>query len=112
MLACAYRSLTADQLVNEGPTLLVGCQLHASADGGTADIYDGLDTLSGAHVFDLTGWANDPNPIMFTIPVLLNNGLYVDVGANVHHVTVYYIPLRGASPLSAYPAFMLKDFGE
>jgi hypothetical protein len=109
MLAAAYRVLTADQLVNEGPTLFVGFNLHVSADGAGIHIYDGMDVLSGALVMHIVGWASDVNFGSFSYPVLLNNGLYVDVGANLHHLSVFYIPLRGNSPLAAYPGFMLRE---
>jgi hypothetical protein len=109
MLASAYRVLTADQLVNEGPTLLTGFNLHVSADGAGVHIYDGMDVLSGQLVMHIVGWASDVNFGAFQFPILLNNGLFVDVGANLHHVTVFYIPLRGNSPLRAYPGFTMID---
>jgi len=108
MLVSAYRTLSIDQIINEGPTLLTGFQIHASADGGIVTVYDGLDATSGVIAAHGVGWANDTNPIMFPSPVFLNNGLFVDVGANVHHVSVYFIPLRGNSPLQPYQPIELK----
>ena len=112
MLASAYRVLTTDQLVNEGPTLLTGFNLHVSVDGAGVHIYDGMDTLSGQLVIHLVGWASDVNFGSFSSPILLNNGLYVDVGASLHHFTVFYIPLRGNSPLRAYPGFIMAEATE
>jgi hypothetical protein len=109
IMAAAYRILSADQIVNEGPTLLTGIAMHVAVDGGGVAIYDGLDALSGALVLDLEGWANDTNPNNFTFPILLNNGLFVDIGSNIHHVTVFYIPLRGNSPLQPYPGFIVME---
>jgi hypothetical protein len=109
MLAAAYRRLTADQTVSEGPTLITGYSLEASADGGVVTLYDGLDALSGAEIQTVTGLNSDNRERDFSIPVLCNNGLFVDVGANVTAFTVYFVPLRGNSPLAAYPGFMLRD---
>jgi hypothetical protein len=75
-------------------------------DGSGIHIYDGMDALSGILAAHLVGWASDVNSCMFTFPVLFNNGIYIDVGANVHHAMIYYIPLRGGSPLQPYPGFM------
>jgi hypothetical protein len=105
MLASAYRVLTTDQIVNEGPTLITGFNLHVSVDGAGVHIYDGLDAESGFLVMHVVGWANDVNFGAFHIPILLNNGLFVDVGANLHHFSIFYIPLRGGSPLQAYSGF-------
>jgi len=105
MLVTAYRVLTADQIVNEGPTLFCGFILHASVDGSGVHIYDGLDAVSGILAAHIVGWASDVNAHDWNKPVFLNNGLFVDVGANVHHFSVYYIPLRSGSPISVYPGF-------
>lgn len=110
MLVSAYRTLSADQIINEGPTLLTGFQIHASVDGGLISIYDGLDAVSGFLVAHAAGWANDTNPTIFFSPIFLNNGLFVDIGANIHHASIYYVPLRGNSPLLAYPAFVMKEW--
>lgn len=107
MFASAYRRLTADQLVNEGPCLITGWSINASADGGIVTIYDGLDTESGTVIEQVEGLASVNNHAEQHTPILCNNGLYIDIGANVTGFTVYYIPLRGNSPLRAYPGFMM-----
>jgi hypothetical protein len=112
MFASAYRKLTADQLVNEGPTLVTGYNLNVSTDGGDVTLYDGMDTDSGSKVITLNGLAATNDHEQFSFPVLYNNGLYVDIGANVTEFTIYYIPLRGNSPLKAYPGFMMSDRAE
>lgn len=109
MFASAYRRLTADQLVNEGPCLITGWSINASADGGIVAIYDGLDTDSGAIIEQVEGLASVNNHAEQHTPILCNNGLYVDIGANVTAFTIYYIPLRGNSPLQAYPGFMMPE---
>jgi hypothetical protein len=108
MLVSAYRVLTADQIVNEGPTLLTGFILHASVDGAGFHVYDGLDAESGTLVAHIVGWASDVNFGSFHSPIFLNNGLYVDIGANIHHAAIYYVPLRGNSPLQPYQPIELK----
>jgi hypothetical protein len=109
MLAAAYRRLTADQQVIIGPCLITGYSLEASADGGIVTVYDGLGTLSGVVIQSITGLASNNRERDFSIPVLCNTGLYVDIGANVTALTIYYIPLRGNSPLAAYPGYMLRE---
>lgn len=108
MLASAYRRLTSDQLVTPGPCLFVGYSLNVSTDGGSVNIYDGNDTLSGQLVDTVEGLANVNNHAEFHTPIIFNNGIYVDIGSNVTSITVFYIPLRGNSPLQAYPGFMLQ----
>ena len=109
MFASAYRALTADQLVNEGPTLVTGYELNVSTDGGDVTVYDGLETLSGTKVWQIQGLASDNKSRDLHTPVLFNNGLFVDVGSNVTLFTIHYIPLRGNSPLRAYPGFMMAE---
>lgn len=109
MLASAYRALVNDQLVNEGPTLVTGYELEVSADGGDATLYDGLDVLSGTKVVTVNALASDHKAVAYQTPVLYNNGLFVDIGSNVTLLTVYFIPLRGNSPLQPYPGFMFNE---
>ena len=109
LLASAYRTLTADQLVNEGPTLLCGYELNVSTDGGGVTVYDGMDAISGSALPVIQGLASETKSYNYGPPVLFNNGLYVDIGANVTSFVVYYIPLRGGSPLQAYPGFMISE---
>ena len=109
IIPSAYRILTGDQIVNEGPTLWCGFILHVSVDGAGVHVYDGLDTLSGILAAHIVGGASDVNWGQFPFPILLNNGLFVDVGANVHHFMLNYIPLRGGSPLTIYPGFEIKS---
>ena len=109
MFASAYRRLTTDQLVTSSPCLITGYSLNVSTDGGSVAIYDGHDTSSGWPVDTIEGLANVNNHAQFDFPVMLNNGLYVDVGSNVTSFTIYYIPLRGNSPLQAYPGFMMSE---
>jgi hypothetical protein len=109
MIACAYRALTADQLVNEGPTLVTGWVLNNSLDSGLVNVYDGMDTLSGTLVWQIQALASYNKSREITFPVLFGTGLYVDIGAGVTRFTVEYIPLRSASPLTAYENFILKS---
>jgi len=106
MLASAYRVLTKDQLVSVGPVLWTAFILHTSVDGGDVHVYDGMDAVSGTLAAHIVGWANDVNFGSFHSPILFNSGIYVDIGSNVHHFAIYFIPLRGGSPLQPYPGFM------
>lgn len=88
----AYRWLTADQLVNEGRTLLCQLIVNASADGGSVTIYDGLNA-NGDLVGVFDGLAAGCNPIAFGRGVCLTRGLFVDIGSNITGVTVIYRPI-------------------
>lgn len=112
MIVSAYRNLKNDQIVNEGPTLITGIALHCSADGGSVEVYDGLDVLSGVDIMTVNGWTNDTNPMMFPHPVLLNNGLFVDIGANVTDVTIFFVPLRSGSPMQPHASYYIPDSPE
>lgn len=109
MLASAYRYLVSDQQVLKVPCLITGWVLSASADGGIVNVYDGLDELSGQLIFTAEGLNTQVNHAEYASPIMCNNGLFVDIGANVTSFTIFYIPLRGNSPLQPYPGFMLNE---
>lgn len=109
MFAAAHKRITIDTLITPTPALLTGYSLNASVDGGSVAIYDGQDTQSGELVDSVEGLASVNNHAEFHTPILMNNGLYIDIGSNVTSFTVYYIPLRGNSPLKVYPGFMMTE---
>ena len=94
MPASSFSNFSIDTLVNQGPTLLYGLDILASAVGGDVTLYEGLDSLSGRKIGAYKGTTNITIPIRFTPELFLARGLYADVGSSISEVTIYYSPHR------------------
>jgi hypothetical protein len=89
------KRITNDELVTEGRGVLYGFVFDTSVDGDSISIYDGLEATSGRLLFHCTGWAIDPNAVMFGVGVPFENGLYVVLSTNVTDATLIFNPIRG-----------------
>ena len=85
-----FTRLTKDDLVNDDKTLLYGVLLEITTDGASVILYEGNDASSGRLLFTVKGLANDTKFIWFDKPLLLERGLYVDIGSNVSAVTLFW----------------------
>jgi hypothetical protein len=86
--------VTADQIVNQGETLLHSIILLTSAAGTGVTLYDGLDAVSGRSLGPFEGAANISFSHTFPKPLRLDRGLFVDIGTNVTGVLVVWEPLK------------------
>ena len=93
-LGCAFANTNADLLVNEGETLFYGVLLLVSTTGGDVTLYEGLDAYSGRKIGRFEGIADQSTPVIFSMPIYLERGLFIAVGSNVTEVTVFYQPTR------------------
>ena len=82
--------LAADAKVMIRPCVLHRIVLNASVDGGDVTLYHGRDT-GGVSLGVYEGLAKITLPI--ELGVLLEDGLYVDVGSNVTSILVVFDPL-------------------
>lgn len=89
----AYSNLSADALVWRGPCLFYGAVLLVSVTGGDATIYNAQSPDAPRKVIRMEGIADQSTPFFPAKPVLLGEGLYVDVGSNVTEIVVFYEPL-------------------
>lgn len=85
--------ITADTVVSTEPVLLYGVIFLTSVTGGDVTIYNGQDAASGSQFARLEGTANVTNSFSPAKAILLDMGLFVDVGSNVTEVVVIYDPL-------------------
>ena len=89
-----WMNVGADNQVREGPCLLAGLVVLASVTGGDVTLYEGNDASSGRKIGKFEGVANVSNPIMFSPPLPLQRGLFVDVGSNITEVAVLFKPVH------------------
>lgn len=87
--AIGYTRCVGDRLVTRDPAVVFGVQLLCNALGGDVALYNGRST-GGDKVATFKGPANRSWEIPFPHPVLLHNGIYIDVGSNVDEVTVFW----------------------
>ncbi len=92
MFGYGYRWLTADEQVIEHPLLLAGIVLLVSTTGGDVTLYEGLGTAGSSLIGRFEGIADQSTPIDLH-GLLLERGLYVDIGSNVTGVLVIYKPI-------------------
>lgn len=93
-----FTRLTSDAVINEGHTLFGGLIINASVDGGDVSIYEGNDSSSGRLFDTFQGLAAKSEPIIFTVPIYFDRGLYVDIGSNVTSVTILWLPVDKELP--------------
>ena len=92
-----WERVTGDARVFEGSGVLFGLVLLVSTTGGDVTLYDGADAGSGRLIGTFEGIANESRPIVFgRNGILLDKGLFVDVGSNVTEVLVVYNALSGS----------------
>ena len=91
-----WTNISVDGIVNEGVTLLHGIHMTAGSTAGHAELYEGLDTVSGRFLIHVDAGANATKDIQFDPPLLLERGLYADLVANVVSMLVAFTPVRGA----------------
>ncbi len=99
MFGYGYRWLTGDEQVIEHPLILKGIVILVSTTGGDVTLYEGLGTAGSSLIGRFEGIADQSTPIDLH-GLLLERGLYVDVGSNVTGVLVIYKPI---------PSKMLSD---
>lgn len=90
----AYDYITADTRLHNQSALLAGVVILPSADYGDVTLYDGQDASSGRSLGPFQGYGRVSLPIMFAVPVPLNNGLFVKFGSNMTGVLVIWKPLE------------------
>lgn len=89
-----FFNTTIDAPAMKGRGHLSGLDLLVSSTGGDVTLYDGQDANSGRKIGTYKGTANVSNPIRWSPPISIENGIYVDIGSNVTEVTVHFIPER------------------
>lgn len=109
MIVSAHKQSTVAELVCKVPALLTGLIVHSTDATGKITLYDGQDTLSGKLVGNIASPTNVPFYYSFTIPVLFENGIYVDVVATIEDYTIFFVPLRGHSPLMPYTNMIIPE---
>ena len=87
-----YKRVTASAIINEGVTWLYGLLLLTSVTGGDVTLYEGTDAVSGTPIARFEAIADETKPIVLPVPLRLERGLYVAVGANVTEVTLFWAP--------------------
>jgi len=90
-----WQRITEDAVVCRGPALFYGAVLTAAA-AVSAVFYDGVNA-SGRRIIGLETSAavQVTVPALFPAPILLKDGLYVDVSAAPDDLLVLYSPLPG-----------------
>jgi hypothetical protein len=88
----AWDRLTADNRVVRGPVLFGGALLTSDGVGAAgATFFDGMNA-SGRRLFRLNAPSGETKEVIFTAPILLTVGLFIDVGANVEDVFALFSP--------------------
>jgi hypothetical protein len=85
--------VTADRVVSEDRFELWGFVVVASADGGSASLYNKRQADAEALIGTFTALANSPTVVMFPMGVPCDRGLYVDLIANVTGVLIIGRPI-------------------
>jgi hypothetical protein len=85
--------VTEDRLVSADRFELWGFVIVASADGGSATLYNQRSAEAEASLGTYKALANSPTVVMFPRGVELSRGLYVDIGANMTGVLVLGAPI-------------------
>jgi len=91
--AIGWENYAADAIVHQGPCLLYGVVVLASAAGGDATLYEGQDASSGRKIGVFKGGANLSLPIMLPKPLYAARGLYLDVGTSITEVLIGFEPV-------------------
>lgn len=92
----AWRCLTADAIVNKGPTELLYAYLEPSAANADATLYDGFGT-QGRKITTILSSTKTSRHFAPPDPIICEKGLYLDVGSNVTSVLVMFKPIRERS---------------
>ena len=95
-LQAGWTRFTADGIISTGPMALHGVVAKASAANAQVLVYNGTDPNSGSLVITIEGPANQSWPIMFTKPLYLPSGGYVDLGSNAEEVLIIWEPIGPA----------------
>jgi hypothetical protein len=85
----AWQCVTADGILNKGPTELIYAYLEPSAAGADATFYDGFDA-DGKKIATIVASVKTSRPLAPKEPVFCDVGLFVDIGTNVASVLVLY----------------------
>jgi len=80
--SCGWRTVTVDTLITTRPCILHGAVLLCSAVGGDVSLYEGQDADSGRLIVTLKGATTVSLPVSWVPGLLLERGLYVDVGSS------------------------------
>lgn len=86
--------LTADGLINDGPTYFWGAAVLAAAADAVVILRNGQTAVAPAR----TSWetpAAGANPFMLERPILFGLGLFADLDANVTNATIFWEPVAG-----------------
>jgi hypothetical protein len=87
-----HRRVDESSSVWKKPCLLYSAAITGSTTGvTTAVLRDGHGT-SGKAIIDLAAVTSAMEKVRFAPPLYFDNGLYVDLGANVTSVFVHFLP--------------------
>jgi hypothetical protein len=90
-----FQRIEADTVISRAPVLFWGAILTSDGVGATEAIfYDGVNA-NGRRLFRLLALITATLPLILPKPILLEAGLYVDVGSNLGDLFVLYSPLPG-----------------
>jgi len=109
MFSSAFFQSTKTELVCKTPALLTGIIIHSTDATGKLNLYNGQDANAGRLFGNIASPTNVPFLYSLHTPVLFESGIFAVVVATIEDYTVLYIPLRGNSPLRAYPGFSMMD---
>lgn len=86
--------VAVDRLVHSGPALIFSLTIHSDGGGeADADVYDGTSVERGL-IADLYCVDESMAQLVFSPPVVVVKGIYVDIGTNCESVTVHYLPIQ------------------
>lgn len=85
--------VTADEPAALGPCYFWGYHICTTGGGVTsATLYKGPSTL-GRRWFDIRGTATRALSMLLPRPIYVERGIFVDVGANLDALIIFYQPL-------------------
>ena len=87
-----WTRLQGSAMISNGPVVVHGLVVKASAANSQTTLYNGNDATAGLPVIIVEGPANESLPITFPAPLRLENGAYVNLGTNVEEVLVVWDP--------------------
>ncbi len=99
-LPVAFLNFSADTVVCAQPCLLNAVCLLTSTTGGSVTLYEGQDADSGRKIGRFESTADNTLVITFPHAPFLARGLFVDVGATVSEVTIFFslLPVGAEKP--------------
>lgn len=109
MISSAFQRETGDSLICKVPALVTGILVHSVDATGKITLYDGQDANSGRLFGNVASSSGTPCIYPLHSPILFESGIYVTVTATLEDYTIFFIPVRGNSPLQAYPSLIVNE---